>query len=157
MEITSLPNPVPGKGEVLVRTHFSAISTGTEGKTVSDARKGYVAKAKARKEEVAKVIKAAQNYGVSETYKLVMNKLEALQPLGYSLSGEVVSVGTEVKEFKPGDLVSCGGAFASHAELVCIPKNLCVKLADDALLLPLEPLLCKVFDGRILNSGRTAQ
>lgn len=128
MEIATLPNPIPGKGEVLVRTAFSAISTGTEGKTVSDARKGYVAKAKSRKEEVAKVVKAAQTYGVAETYKLVMNKLESLQPLGYSLSGEVVSVGTGVSEFKPGDRVACGGASASHAELVCVPKNLCVKL-----------------------------
>ncbi|MFT7347565.1 MAG: threonine dehydrogenase-like Zn-dependent dehydrogenase, partial [Cryomorphaceae bacterium] len=91
MEIATLPNPIPGKGEVLVRTAFSAISAGTEGKTVSDARKGYVAKAQSRKEEVAKVVKAAQTYGVAETYKLVMNKLESLQPLGYSLSGEVVS------------------------------------------------------------------
>jgi prepilin-type processing-associated H-X9-DG protein len=128
MEIAALPNPIPGKGEVLVRTAFSAISTGTEGKTVSDARKGYVAKAKSRKEEVAKVVKAAQTYGVAETYKLVMNKLESLQPLGYSLSGEVITVGEGVSEFKPGDKVACGGGAASHAELVAVPKNLCVKL-----------------------------
>jgi polar amino acid transport system substrate-binding protein len=129
MEIAQLPNPMPGKGEILVRTHFSAISAGTEGKTVSDARKGYVAKAKARKDEVAKVVKAAQTYGVTETYKMVMNKLESLQPLGYSLSGEVIQVGEGVSGFKPGDKVSCGGASASHAELVVVPKNLCVKLA----------------------------
>lgn len=128
MEIAELPNPIPGNGEVLVQTAFSAISTGTEGKTVSDARKGYVAKAKSRKEEVAKVVKAAKTYGVSETYKLVMNKLESLQPLGYSLSGTVVAVGEGVSEFKPGDKVACGGASASHAELVAVPKNLCVKL-----------------------------
>jgi len=134
MEIATLPNPIPGKGEVLVQTAFSAISTGTEGKTVSDARKGYVAKAKARKEEVAKVVKAAQTYGVGETYKLVMNKLESLQPLGYSLSGKVVSVGAGVSEFKPGDTVACGGASASHAELVSVPKNLCVKLNPTANL-----------------------
>ncbi|MCH2213927.1 MAG: bi-domain-containing oxidoreductase [Flavobacteriales bacterium] len=131
MEIASLPNPTPKKGEVLVRTAYSAISTGTEGKTVSDARKGYVAKAKARKEEVAKVVKAAQTYGVAETYKMVMNKLESLQPLGYSLSGEVVQVGEGVSEFVVGDKVACGGASAAHAELVTIPKNLCVKLSSE--------------------------
>jgi len=118
----------------LVQTAFSAISTGTEGKTVSDARKGYVAKAKSRKEEVTKVVKAAQTYGVAETYKLVMNKLESLQPLGYSLSGKVVSVGAGVSEFKPGDAVACGGASASHAELVAVPKNLCVKLHSNTEL-----------------------
>lgn len=130
MAIVSLPNPTPGPGEILVRTHFSAISTGTEGKTVSDARKGYLAKAQARKEEVAKVIKAAQTFGIADTYKMVMNKLEALQPLGYSLSGEVLEVGSGVTGFKVGDKVACGGATASHAELVVVPKNLCVKLPD---------------------------
>jgi len=134
MEIASLPIPTPKKGEVLVKTAFSAISTGTEGKTVSDARKGYVAKAKARKEEVAKVVKAAQSFGVSETYKMVMNKLESLQPLGYSLSGEVVQVGEGVSEFSIGDKVACGGSSASHAELVTVPKNLCVKLLPETSL-----------------------
>ncbi len=134
MEIVSLPNPSPGKGEVLVRTHYSAISTGTEGKTVSDARKGYIAKAKSRKEEVNKVVKAARSHGIADTYKMVMNKLEALQPLGYSLSGVVEQVGSEVKNFKPGDRVACGGASASHAELVTIPENLCVQIPDSAEL-----------------------
>ena len=132
MEIVSLPNPIPGKGEVLVRTHFSAISTGTEGKTVSDARKGYIAKAKSRKEEVSKVMKAARAHGIADTYKMVMNKLEALQPLGYSLSGVVVEVGSGITGFKPGDRVACGGASASHAELVCVPENLCVRVPEGA-------------------------
>src|SRR5690554_6513877 len=134
MEIVSLPNPIPGKGEVLVRTHFSAISTGTEGKTVSDARKGYIAKAKSRKEEVSKVVKAARAHGISDTYKMVMNKLEALQPLGYSLSGVVAAVGSNITHFKPGDRVACGGASASHAELVCVPENLCVRVPKGAAL-----------------------
>lgn len=134
MEIVTLPNPIPGKGEVLVRTHFSAISTGTEGKTVSDARKGYIAKAKSRKEEVGKVIKAAKSHGIADTYKMVMNKLEALQSLGYSLSGVVIEVGSGVNNFKPGDRVACGGASASHAELVTVPENLCVSIPDDAAL-----------------------
>jgi len=131
MEILDLPNPSPRPGSVLVKTHFSAISTGTEGKTVSDARKGYVAKARARKEEVSKVIQAAQTVGVSETIKMVRNKLESLQPLGYSLSGEIIEVGAGVEKFKTGDRVACGGATASHGELAVIPENLVVKLMPD--------------------------
>lgn len=134
MEIVELPNPIPANGEVLVRTHFSAISTGTEGKTVADARKGYIAKAKSRKEEVSKVVNTARNYGLADTYKMVMSKLEALQPLGYSMSGVVHSVGANVTNFKPGDLVACGGASAAHAELVAVPENLCVKLPENTPL-----------------------
>lgn len=131
MEIVELPNPVPGRGEILVKTHYSAISTGTEGKTVSDARKGYIAKAQSRKAEVNKVIKAARTHGLKDTYKMVMNKLEALQPLGYSSSGEVISVGADIKNFKPGDFVACGGASASHAEVIVVPENLAVKLLPE--------------------------
>lgn len=134
MEMAELPLPVPAKGEVLVRTHFSAISTGTEGKTVSDARKGYLAKARARKEEVGKVVKMARIYGLVDTYKMVMTRLESLQPLGYSLSGVVVAVGEGVRSLKPGDHVACGGASAAHAEAVCVPENLCVALSPDTPL-----------------------
>jgi polar amino acid transport system substrate-binding protein len=134
MEIVELPNPTPGKGEILVRTHFSAISTGTEGRTVSDARKGYIAKAKSRKEEVSKVVKAARAHGLADTYKMVMNKLESLQPLGYSISGVVQAVGPGVKNFKKGDRVACGGSSASHAELVTVPENLAVHVPDSAPL-----------------------
>ncbi len=49
MEILEVPFPALNKGTILVRNYYSVISAGTEGKTVSDARKGYVAKAKTRK------------------------------------------------------------------------------------------------------------
>ncbi len=134
MEIAELSLPIPGAGEVLVRTHFSAISAGTEGKTVSDARKGYIAKARARKDEVSKVIRLAKSQGAVSTYKMVMNRLEALQPLGYSLAGIVMDVGEGVRDFKPGDRVACGGTSASHAEAVVVPENLCVKIPEKAPL-----------------------
>ena len=34
--------------------------------------------------------------------------------------------------FKIGDFVACGGLTASHAEIVSVPVNLCVKLEKDA-------------------------
>lgn len=132
MENAELPIPTPGPGEILVRTAYSAISTGTEGRTVSDARKGWVAKAQSRRAEVEKVIDTARKQGVTDTYRMVMTRLEALQPLGYSLSGTVAAVGAGVREFRVGDRVACGGAGASHAEWVTVPQNLCVPLPDGA-------------------------
>ena len=52
MEIVEVPVPQLHPGYVLVRNHLSVISAGTEGKTVSDARKGYIAKARSRQKEV---------------------------------------------------------------------------------------------------------
>jgi polar amino acid transport system substrate-binding protein len=126
MQILEVPYPVLSKGCVLVRNHFSLISAGTEGKTVKDARLGYIGKARARKEEVKKVVDAARTFGVMNTYKMVMNKLDAPSALGYSCAGEVIAVAEDVKEFRVGDFVACGGNTAVHAEVISVPVNLCV-------------------------------
>ena len=128
MEILEVPFPLLEKGWILVKNHFSVISPGTEGKTVKDARRGYLGKAKARQEEVKKVIEMARTVGIKETYDLVRNKLEAPSALGYSSAGEVIEVGADVEGFKIGDYVACGGATAVHAEIIAVPKNLCVQV-----------------------------
>ena len=129
MEILEVPFPVLQKRHVLVRNHFSVISTGTEGKTVTDARKGYLAKALSRQKEVKQVIEMIKSNGLIPTYKMVMNKLEAPSPLGYSTAGEVIEVAEDVNDFKVGDLVACGGA--PHADIVSVPVNLCVKIPQE--------------------------
>ena len=134
MQLLEVPFPAVSSGCVLVRNHFSLISAGTEGKTVKDARLGYVAKARARKEEVGKVIKAARTFGVLNTFKMVMNKLDAPSSLGYSCAGEVIAVASDVTAFKVGDMVACGGNTAVHAEVVAVPVNLCVKVPADVPL-----------------------
>jgi predicted dehydrogenase/threonine dehydrogenase-like Zn-dependent dehydrogenase len=134
MEILEVPFPSLGIGQVLVRNYFSVISAGTEGKTVSDARKGYIAKAQSRQKEVRQVIEMIKNNGLAETYKLVMNKLEAPAALGYSCAGEVIAVGENVDNFKVGDHVACGGQGAYHADVVSVYKNLCVKVPENVEL-----------------------
>ena len=134
MKILEVPYPILGKGGVLVRNYYSIISAGTEGKTVKDARLGYVGKAMARKDEVKKVINTAKTIGLVDTYKLMMNKLDAPSALGYSCAGVVIAVADDVSEFKIGDKVACAGAGAVHAEIVAVAKNLCVKLEDGVAL-----------------------
>lgn len=131
MELMEVPFPALKKGCVLVRNHFSVISAGTEGKTVKDARLGYIGKARSRKDDVAKVIQSAKTHGMMKTYRMVMNKLEAPSPLGYSSAGEVIAVAPDVKGLKIGDLVACGGNSANHSEVVCVPYNLCAKVGKD--------------------------
>ena len=131
MEILEVPFPALNKGQVLIRNHFSVISAGTEGKTVTDARKGYIAKAKSRKKEVKQVVEMIKTNGILPTYKLIMNKLQAPASLGYSSSGEIIALGEGVTNFKVGDRVACGGVGACHADIVAVPINLCVKVADN--------------------------
>lgn len=134
MEILEVPFPALNKGYIMVRNHYSVISAGTEGKTVTDARKGYIAKAKSRQKEVKMVIDMVKSNGLLPTYKLVMNKLEAPAALGYSTAGEVIAVGAGVTTFKVGDWVACGGNTASHADVVAIPINLAIKVPKEVNL-----------------------
>lgn len=134
MELLEVPYPVLSKGRVLVRNHFSLISAGTEGKTVKDARLGYIGKARARKEEVRKVIQAAKTFGIKDTYRMVMNKLDAPSSLGYSCAGEVIAVADDVTEFNIGDRVALAGPTAAHAEVVAVPLNLCARVPESVSL-----------------------
>ena len=133
MIIQSLPIPQIGKGMVLVKNHYSLISAGTEGSTVSAARKSLIGKAKERPQQVKQVLESLKNQGPLQTYRSVQKKLDAYSPLGYSCSGEIIDIGEGVTEFQVGDKVACAGAgYANHSEIVSVPINLCVKLDEQA-------------------------
>ena len=135
MEITEVPVPALNKGRVLIRNHYSMISAGTEGGKVSMARKSYIGKAKEKPAQVAQVLDTLKKEGIQSTYKKVMNKLDALSPLGYSTSGVVIGVGEGITKFRVGDKVACAGAdIANHAEIVSVPENLVVKIPENGNL-----------------------
>lgn len=130
MELLEVPLPSLEKGKLLVKNYYSAVSAGTEGKSVRDARLGYIGKAKARPKEFKQVLNTAKKIGIFETYSLVMNKLTTPSHLGYSCAGKVLEVGEGVVNFKVGDYVACGGQGAVHSEIVSVYENLCVKVED---------------------------
>ncbi len=134
MRIVEVPIPSCQNGQVLVRNHYSLISAGTEGSTVKVARKSFIGKAKERPQQVKQVIDVLKSQGPVQTYRAVMKKLDALSPLGYSCTGEVINVAPDATNFAIGDFVACGGLTASHAEIVAVPKKLCVKLEPGANL-----------------------
>ncbi len=123
--------PALKRGGVLVRTCYSVISAGTEGMKVKEGKMSYLGKARARPDQVKKVLNTLRQQGFVATYQKVMNKLDSLTPLGYSLSGEVIAVGPGAEEFHVGQRVACAGAgYANHAEINFIPKNLVVPVPD---------------------------
>ncbi len=135
LQVLDVPVPVVSAGTILVRTHYSIISAGTEASTLSTARMGYIGKARQKPAQVKQVLESLVQKGPVQTYRAVMKKLDAYSPMGYSIAGEVVEVAPDVRGFTPGDRVACGGAnLANHAEYVAVPSNLCVKLPDAARL-----------------------
>jgi predicted dehydrogenase/threonine dehydrogenase-like Zn-dependent dehydrogenase len=135
LTLEELPVPVCKSGGVLVKTVYSAVSVGTEIMKLKNADLSYFQMAKKKPEQVKDVLNTLTQLGPVATYRKVMNKLDSLSPLGYSLTGQVIEVGKGVENLKPGDIVACGGAgYANHAEVNFIPKNLCTKVPEGVSL-----------------------
>jgi predicted dehydrogenase/threonine dehydrogenase-like Zn-dependent dehydrogenase len=126
-----VPAPELQEGGILVRTAFSAISSGTEKAAVEAGRKSLLGKAIAHPDVVQQVLEYAQSKGVKAAYQKVRARLDTLSCLGYSCSGLVLEVGAGVSGFQPGDRVACAGTgYANHGEINFVPANLAVRVPD---------------------------
>src|SRR3712207_856334 len=129
--VADVPAPVAQPGRVLVRAAASLVSAGTERAFVELGRKSLLGKAKERPDLVGKVLEKVKSEGLLSTLQSVREKLDESHALGYSAAGVVVEVGEGVTEFRAGERVACAGTgYAAHAELLSVPKNLCVRLPD---------------------------
>ena len=129
-EVSIVEGPVPraARGVVTVRVVCSAMSPGTERSKVELAAASPIDKARRRPDQVAKVLDSIRTEGLVATYRKVTERLATPQPLGYSLAGTIIDVGEGCDGFHAGMPVACGGATASHAEVVSVPKNLAVPI-----------------------------
>ncbi|MDT7605364.1 MAG: hypothetical protein QOF61_3361 [Acidobacteriota bacterium] len=129
--VAEVPAPVAQRGRVVVRTAASLVSAGTERAVVELGRKSLVGKARERPDLVRKVVEKVKSEGLFNTLGAVREKLDESHALGYSAAGVVTEVGEGVTEFRAGDRVACAGTgYATHAEVLSVPKNLCVRLPD---------------------------
>ena len=114
-----------------MRTTHSVISIGTEKMKVEQAKMNLLQKAKARPDQVRKVIDTARNVGWKSAYEKVRNRLSSPTPLGYSAAGVVEAVDEGNSRFRVGDRVACGGAeCAFHAEYIAVPDMLVAKVPE---------------------------
>lgn len=131
LRVDDVPAPALRPGGVVVGNRHSLVSAGTDRATVSFARQSLLGKARSRPDLVRQVVGKVRSDGLLQTYKSVMTRLDTFNPLGYSSAGEVIEAGEGVSDVKPGDLVSCAGSeYATHAEVVYVPKNLIAKLPE---------------------------
>lgn len=136
VKVVEVPTPTCGPDEVLVRSAFSLISTGTETWTIGateplNARQLVGNRSKLRKavDLTANVWKAEGAAGVADYVRFVRNPQV---PLGYSVSGQVTLVGKNIHDVVVGDRVACAGeGKACHAEFIVAPRNLLAKVPPD--------------------------
>jgi predicted dehydrogenase/threonine dehydrogenase-like Zn-dependent dehydrogenase len=124
--------PQINSNSILVKTHYSFISSGTEFATISISGRSLFQKITSNfSQNIQKVVGAVKEGGLHSTVNLILEKLDQVMPLGYSCSGQVIAVGKNIENFVVGDYVACAGSgFANHAELVAVPKNLAVKIKN---------------------------
>jgi predicted dehydrogenase/threonine dehydrogenase-like Zn-dependent dehydrogenase len=125
LELQEVPMPAAPPGGVLVRTTHSVISVGTERMKVEQAKMNLLQKARARPDQVRKVLDTAKTLGWKSAYEKVRNRLDTPTPLGYSAAGVVAAVDARNTRFRVGDRVACAGAeCAFHAEYLAVPDML---------------------------------
>jgi len=125
--LEEVPIPRVGRGKVLIKTHNSLVSLGTEKMLVNFGQSNLLEKARQQPDRVKDVINKMKTDGIQPTVEAVFRKLGTPLPLGYSQAGTVVEVGRDVTEFKRGDRVVSNG---NHAEYVSVPKNLVAKIPE---------------------------
>lgn len=129
--VNDVPVPVVQPGRVLVRTAASLISAGTERALAELGQKGLLGKARERPELIGKVWEKVKTDGLAQALEGVRDKLDQSHAVGYSAAGIVIEVASDVADFRTGDRVACAGTdYASHAEVISVPRNLCVRLPD---------------------------
>jgi len=126
--LEEVPTPLVRKGQVLIQTHRSLVSLGTEKMLVEFGKGNLISKARQQPEKVKQVLDKIKTEGLLPTIEAVFNKLDEPLPLGYCNAGEVIGIGEGVTDFSIGDRVASNGV---HAEIVSVPKNLVAKIPDN--------------------------
>jgi predicted dehydrogenase/threonine dehydrogenase-like Zn-dependent dehydrogenase len=125
VSLTEVPCPAPGRGQLLIRTTRTLVSSGTERMLVDFGKAGWIEKARQQPDKVRMVLEKVRTDGLMPTLEAVRNKLDQPIALGYCNVGTVMALGAGVTGFEVGDRVASNG---KHAEWVAVPSILCAKV-----------------------------
>jgi predicted dehydrogenase/threonine dehydrogenase-like Zn-dependent dehydrogenase len=127
--VDDVPSPVVTPHHVIVRPHYSLISSGTE--TASIHREGVVKAVVDNPSYIGKILDVMKDQGPLSTMREVLAKFNEYAVLGYSGAGVVAEKHSTVSDFEVGDRVAYGGEGTGHAEAVLVGRNLVVKVPDN--------------------------
>jgi len=126
--LRKIPIPSVKDGTLLIKSTTSLVSLGTEKMLVEFGKANLINKVRQQPDKVKQVLDKIRTDGLIPTITTVQSKIDQPLPLGYCNAGEVISVGKGVSGLKVGDRVASNGP---HAEIVCVPENLCAKVPDN--------------------------
>ena len=125
--LENIPCPRVSSGHLLIRTTKTLVSAGTERMLVDFGKASFIGKARQQPDKVRMVMDKVKTDGLVPTLQAVQSKLDQPLPIGYCNVGTVIDIGEGVDGFAIGDRVISNG---KHAEVVCVPKNLCAKVPE---------------------------
>jgi len=126
--VAELPVPHMGPEQVLVQSHYSLISSGTEMGTLSKTPAELV-KQTISDPWMRQVVKQTMlSTGLSQTSRRVWHEMITPREIGYSGAGTVVALGDRVEGFEIGQTVAY--AASGHAEMAAPYVNHVVPVPD---------------------------
>lgn len=149
--VDEVPDPIVTPHHVIVRPHFSLISSGTE--TASIHKGGAVGAVAENPSYIGRIIEVMKNEGPWRTTREVLGKFNEYAVLGYSGSGVVVEKHESVLDIEIGDRVAYGGEGTGHGEAILVGKNLMAKIPDNV---PFEQACFTTLGSIALNAVRIA-
>ena len=127
--IDEVPDPVVTPHHVIVRPHYSLISSGTE--TASIHRGGAVGAIAENPSYIGKILDVMKSEGPLRTAREVLAKLSEYAVLGYSGAGIVAEKHSTITDLEVGDRVAYGGEGTGHGEAILVGRNLVAKVPDN--------------------------
>ena len=129
----NVPIPNARKGQILVHTHYSCISVGTEMSSVADSSKSLFIRAIEKPQTALKFLHIARTRGVGTMLSIIKGARgsDFGNPIGYTAAGVVVTSKAVHNQFKIGQKVAMVGTmYANHAEYNSVPENLLIPVPD---------------------------
>ena len=127
--VQTVPEPLGGPTEVVIRTRATLISTGTEKMLVDFGKANFISKARQQPDKVRQVLDKIKTDGLAPTIETVRNKLNQPLATGYCNVGVVEKIGSKISsDFEIGNRVVSNG---KHAGVVAVPQNLCAKIPEN--------------------------
>ena len=126
-QLVEVPVSQVASGALLIHTGVTLVSAGTERMLVDFGKANWFEKARQQPDKVRMVLDKVRTDGLLPTLEAVQSKLDQPLALGYCNVGTVAEVGREAIGFLIGDRVVSNG---KHAEVVCVPKNLCARIPE---------------------------
>lgn len=125
--VDEVPDPMVTPHHVLVRPHYSLISSGTE--TASIHQDGVLKTVADNPSHLRKIRDIVRAVGPARTATEIKAKFSEYAVLGYSGAGVIVDKHPTVTDLEIGDRVAFGGEGTGHGETVLAGRNLVAKVA----------------------------